>query len=199
MTVASRPLSPGSRHSGSLRNIPGLKHDQRGVAALEFALLAPFLITAVLGLVAVSQAVRAKMLLDSAASSMASMVAAERAVTGGNAGTLRDFCNGAQLVMKPYAISSLAMAVTSYTRETGNKVTQDWEYRDACQSSAGSMSGSGAALANSLLTEDGDSVIIVQASYRYTSSSSELVPNMTLDETAYSRPRYSKVTCVACR
>lgn len=199
MTSESRHLNRALRHVWGLCTLADLRRDQRGVAALEFALLAPVLVVALIGLLAVSQAVRAKMLLTSTASSMASMVAVQRAVTGSSLGTLRDFCNGAQLIMLPYAANSLSMAITSYTLQSDLTVHRDWEYDGACQASAGSLAGTGTALASPLLVEAGDSIIIVQASYSYTSSYTSIVPNMTLSQTAYARPRYSKVACtISC-
>ena len=197
MMAASRHLDSASRHVRRLRSVSGLRYDRRGVAALEFALLAPMLTMALFGLLAISQAVRAKMLLTSAASSMASMVATQHAVTGGSSGTLRDLCNGAQHIIRPYAASSLSMAITSYTRQPDLVVQRNWEYRSACQADAASLADTGVSLATPLLPDAGDSIIIVQASYNYLSSYPDVVSNMTLSQTAYARPRYVKVECTS--
>ncbi len=182
----------------NLRDMGDLRLGQRGVGAMEFALLAPVLVTSIFGLAAMSQAIRAEMLLTSSASSMASMVAVQNSITGGSLGTLHDFCTGAQLIMQPYAATGLSMAIASYTLQSNSTTaSKDWEYDSACQGSAGSLASSGSALANPLLVAAGDSVIIVQASYNYTSSHISIVPNLVLTQTAYSRPRYSKVTCIS--
>lgn len=196
MMAVWRHLNSTLRHVCRPRTVAALSCDRRGVAALEFALLAPFLITVLIGLVAISQAVRAKMLLTSTASSMASMVAAQHTVTGGSSGTLRDLCNGAQLIMRPYAAGALSMAITSYTKQSDSTVLRDWEYDGACQASAGSLAATGATLASPLLVDAGDSIIITRASYNYTSLYTNIVPSMTLSQTAYARPRYGKVTCI---
>ncbi len=190
-----RHLNSTLRHVCRLRTVAALSCDRRGVAALEFALLAPFLLTALIGLVAISQAVRAKMLLTSTASSMASMVAAQHTVTGGSSGTLRDLCNGAQLIMRPYAAGALSIAITSYTKQSDSTVLRDWEYDGACQASAGSLAATGVTLASPLLVDAGDSIIITRASYNYMSLYTNIVPNMMLSQTAYARPRYGTVTC----
>lgn len=196
MMAVWRHLNSTLRHVCRPRTVAALSCDRRGVAALEFALLVPFLITVLIGLVAISQAVRAKMLLTSTASSMASMVAAQHTVTGGSSGTLRDLCNGAQLIMRPYAAGALSMAITSYTKQSDSTVLRDWEYDGACQASAGSLAATGATLASPLLVDAGDSIIITRASYNYTSLYTNIVPSMTLSQTAYARPRYGKVTCI---
>lgn len=186
-----------SRCLRTLRATEGLWRSQRGVGAMEFALLAPVLVTSILGLAAVSQAIRAKMLLISTASSMASMVAVQHSITGGATGTLNDFCSGAQLIMQPYAAAGLSIAIASYTLQSGPAVSQDWEYDSACKGTAGSLTKSGSTLASPLLVSTGDSVIIVQAHYDYASSFISVLPSLTLTQTAYSRPRYSKVTCAS--
>lgn len=180
-----------------LRAMEDLRRGQRGVAAMEFALLAPVLVISISGLAAMSQAIRAKMLLTSSASSMASMVAVQNSITGGSLGTLHDFCTGAQLIMQPYAATGLSMAIASYTLQSNATASEDWEYDGACQGSASSLVSSGSALASPLLVATGDSVIIVQASYKYTSSYISMLPNMVMTQIAYSRPRYSKVTCAS--
>ena len=184
------------RRARTLRAMEDLRRGQRGVGAMEFALLAPVLVVSIIGLAAMSQGIRTKMLLTSAASSMAAMVAVQNSVTGGSVGTLHDFCTGAQLIMQPYAATGLSMAITSYTQQSNSTPSEDWEYDGACQGSAGSLASSGSALASPLLVATGDSVIIVKASYNYTSTFS-MFPNLVLTQTAYSRPRYSKVTCAS--
>lgn len=204
MITASKRLKPASSLARRPRAVSNLQCDRRGVAALEFALIAPALILMLTGLWAVSQVVRAKMLLTSTASSMATMVAAQTGVTGGSAGTLRDLCNGAQLIMQPYAASKLSMSIISYTKQSSSSVQKDWEYNSACQLSASSISATGVSLATPLLIDVGDSIIIVQANYSYaspsTSSYTPILPaSMTLSQIAYARPRYnSKVTCAGC-
>ncbi len=187
----------------TLRNMGELRRSQRGVGALEFALLAPVLVTSIAGLAAMSQAIRAKMLLTSAASSIASMVAVHHAVTGGSSGTLHDFCTGAQLIMQPYAAAGLSMAIASYTLQPGTTAnpgptaSKDWENDSSCQGSAGSLASTGSDLATPLLVGNGDSVIIVQASYSFTSPYISILPSLALTQIAYSRPRYSRVTCAS--
>ena len=185
-------------HHSRPRGIMGLRGDRRGVAAIEFVLVAPLMVTLFFGLFGMVQFVRAKMLLSSTASSMANMVAAQPAVASV---TLRDYCSGAQLIMQPYAASGLSMAVISYTMQSDRTVTAIWEYDSACHTTASSWAASGTALATSLLTAPGDSIVIVQASYNYTLSYASIIPNlpgMMLTQTAYARSRSTPVTCVAC-
>ncbi len=185
-------------HHSRPRGIMGLRGDRRGAAAVEFVLMAPFMVTLFFGLFGLVQFVRVKMVLSSTASSMANMVAAQTAVTNI---TLSDYCNGAQRIMQPYAASGLSMAIVTYTMQSNSTVAASWEKDTACSVSASSWASSGTALATSLLTGPGDSIVVVQASYNYTLSYASIIPNlpsMTLTQTAYARSRSTPVTCVAC-
>lgn len=176
----------------------GLRGDRRGVAAVEFVLVAPLMVTLFFGLFAMVQFVRAKMVLSSTASSMANMVSAQLVVTSVN---LNDYCNGAQRIMQPYAASGLSMAIITYTMQSDKTVVASWEYDKACSTISSSWASSGTALATSLLTAPGDSIVMVQASYNYPLAYGYTTlglanANMTLTQTAYARSRIAAVTCV---
>ena len=184
-----RPHNPGN-----------MRHDRRGVAGVEFALLAATLVLLFFGLYAVSQAVRLKMLLSSTASSIASIVAVQPTVTSA---TMQDACQGlgnggAQLTMRPFAASGLSVSIISYTLQSdGTTIKKDWEYNNACQSTAGSLAVTTVAttIAKPLLIAASDSIIIVQTNYTYTSPYTTVIPNMALNHMAFDRPRRGTVTC----
>lgn len=187
-----------------LRSALCLSCDSRGIAATEFALMAPVFALLFFGLFALSQFVRAKMLLSSTASSMASMVASQTSTTSA---TLDDFCKGGataaggiQLMMRPYAGSGLSMSIISYTKQPDSTLKKDWEYNSSCQMAATSLSTSATQtnVATPLLPNPGDSVIIVQANYSYTSLYTTVVPNVTLSQQAFARPRFSAIACTGC-
>lgn len=153
------------------------------------------MVTLFFGLFGMVQFVRAKMVLSSTASSMANMVAAQIAVT---TITLNDYCNGAQRIMRPYAASGLSMAVISYTMKSDRTVAASWEYNSACQASSSSWAANNTALATSLLTAPGDSIVIVQASYVYPLSYTSIIanlPNVTMSQIASQRSRSTPVKC----
>jgi Flp pilus assembly protein TadG len=191
-------------HFCHLRNAVSLRNDSRGVAALEFALVTPFVISLFFGLFAMSQFVRARMLLSSTASSMASMVASQTTTTSA---LLDDFCKGGatadggvQLMMRPYSGSGLSMSIISYTKQSASTLRKDWEYNSACQVVGASLNTNitQTDVATPLLPNLGDSVIIVQANYIYTSLYTNIVPNMTISQQAFARPRSNTITCTGC-
>ena len=204
MRLATWPLDRGWRRCRCLRGFAIFRRDRRAVAAVELALLAPLVITASFGVLAVPQGVRAYGLLSSTASSVADMVALQNTnVTPLTQAMIRDMCTGsssglgtggAQVMLRPNPPDTLAMSIASYSKQPGG-VTQDWEYDGACPTKGASLAGAtGIALATPLLQAAGDSVIIVRATYSYTSLYVTLMPNLTLSQTASQRPRYGKIT-----
>ena len=203
MRLAAWPLDQVWRRSCRLHGIAGLWRDRRAVAAIEFALLTPILVTASFGVLAVPQGVRAYALLSSTASSMADMVTLQNTnVTPLTRTMIQDMCTGlgtggAQIILWPNPPNTLAMSIASYSKQAGG-VSQDWEYDGACPTTGTSLAGtgsqSGVALATPLLQTVGDSVIIVRATYSYTSLYLTLMPNLTLSQAVPQRPRYGKIT-----
>lgn len=177
-----------------------VRGDQRGVAAVEFAIIGTVLLTATLGFCETVLIVRAQTLLSSAVANMADMVAAGSGSPLLTQLILRDYCKSAQLTMVPYATAGLSMAVASVTHASGSGGTAaDWEYDGACPVTAPALGSNGATTpAFSMVPSGGDSVIVIQAGYTYTPVVSTIVSSITLTQTAFSRPRYGSVKCLGC-
>ncbi|GJE61323.1 TadE/TadG family type IV pilus assembly protein [Methylobacterium trifolii] len=86
------------------------RHDCRGVGAIEFALIFPVMLTAVLGSVQVFLLARAKMLTVAAARNLADLVSQQDSVT---AATISDFCIAGRLSMQPLSSATLKAAIAS--------------------------------------------------------------------------------------
>ena len=148
--------------------------DQSGVVALEFALIAPILITLIMGTVEISNAIRLQAKLQATAGQLAEFVAGQSAVTAPT-GTLADLCNGAAMNLIPYPVSALSADIVSLSNDhPSNRVVQsndsntvntylDWESISSCAATASSALALDGAfpLANSqpasLLTKTGAS------------------------------------------
>lgn len=198
--VASGPARPRRRWG-----LAPLRGDGRGIAALELAIIAPVLVTAALGLYSTVQAVRVKLLLNSAASSMALLVATQDKVVAGPGGNLTDMCsNGAKNSLLPYNPAPVSMTIARYSRPpTGNVVSPDWQRFDACPTSGAAPMGTNEALlANTLLLADGDiapAIIMVNASYVFQPSISFMIPPFTISTTRYEKARnVGKAACSNC-
>jgi len=186
--------------------------DTRGVAAIELVLVIPMMTTILFGIYEVGEFVRVNMKLASAASSMADLISQQGSgVTSGQSGVLGNFCKAGQLMMTPFPTGattgsgSFSVAMASVTNYSNGGVTVDWESDRSCAATSASMGNAGLSLPTTptnLLPNagaPGDSVIIVQATYVYSSIIQNLIPaSFTLSQTAFARPRNNlTIACTA--
>ncbi len=102
--------------------------DRRAVAALEFALVAPFLVLLLLGVVELNTLYRAQAKLEMLAVNVAQMVGAESTANTSGVATinaqgtsfaaLQDICQGAVEGMAPFPASGLVLNIASVTLES---------------------------------------------------------------------------------
>jgi Flp pilus assembly protein TadG len=174
--------------------------NRAGVAAFEFAIVAPVLIVLFLGCCEVSDYVRATMRTDQVAQSVAALIARQTSLTNATtgAGSITDYCYAGQAVIRPYDPTKLVVKIASYTQSAGSP-TKNWGVtcppNDTSVATTGFTPGTPPA---GLLVANGDSVIIVTASYNWVAPDGGLFGTSvrTASETAYARPRSnSTVTC----
>jgi Flp pilus assembly protein TadG len=190
-------------------------NDTRGVASLEFVILIPILLMLLIGIYQLTELVRVNARLSRVAVAVADLVAQQsNGITGGQSGSLGNFCAGARLMMTPFPTtgsSTFTLAVASVTNYSGSTgVVNDWEVDTACSGAATRLGSAAAiALANSpvnLVSTSGpagstgiagDSVIVVEANYQYSSLILYLAPSLgTITKFGFARPRANAV--VAC-
>ncbi|AQR63329.1 hypothetical protein BZG35_03230 [Brevundimonas sp. LM2] len=167
--------------------------DRRGVSAVEFALLAPVLIILYFGAAEFCQAFMAQKRLGHATAQLADITSQDNAVT---VNELSDTMAIAGLIMTPYPTAPLKMRVSSVTRNAEGVAKVDWSRPD----------GMTPLLRDAVVTipagviENGESVILSEATYDYSSPLGYLVPEMVVfSRTFYLRPRLvNKITCSDC-
>jgi Flp pilus assembly protein TadG len=166
------------------RRINGLAGDERGVAAIEFAVMAPFLMLIWLGAVEACALLQASDKTLSAAYTVADLTAQGTTQTQAN---LNSIVSAAQQVMSPLptTLGPLSIAVASVTFDaiTGKPATA-WTFTAGNQAPAIDPT-----IANNL-GGPGASVIITKVKYTYQSYITFLENQMTFNETAISRPRF---------
>lgn len=169
-----------------------LARDERGISAVEFALLAPVLIAFYLGLSEFCQGYMAQKRMGHVASAVADLVAQADAVDRSN---IDDIFAISGQIMKPFSTTPLKQRVSSVTRN-GNKVTVNWSRGSGMTALA---KGAEVTVPADLLTA-GDSLVIAEATYDYDSPADYLMPSITrFSHTYYLRPRISaSVTCSNC-
>ena len=174
--------------------------DRSGVVAIEFALVLPIMLIIFFGSYEAANLVLAYMKLEDAAETAADLVAQATIATTWQSTDFTGFTNAVEQVLSPLPTSGthLKIAYASVTYSTGSPVI-DWhyEFNSATALTIANIS-SNQNLANLGNETNGstDSVIVVQLTYAYTSSSSHVLDSSyTLSEIAFNRPRYTN--CVA--
>lgn len=90
------------------RRIRSFRKEKRGVAAMEFALIAPFMIALWLGSIELSQGVSADRKVTHAASVLADLVTQQNNVTGQQLDNIMD---ATQAIMMPFDVGNLTIQV----------------------------------------------------------------------------------------
>lgn len=167
--------------------------DQRGVAAVEFALCAPLLILFYFGVAELTEAIIAEHRASHAASVVADLVAQESTTTSAE---VTDIFNVGVALLQPAPVDTLKMRVSAITADSTAKPKVVWS-RGYGQSgrSTGLISGFPA----NLLAAN-ESVIMAEVSYSYVSPLKQVLKTpLAYSETFYLKPRRSPaVTCSSC-
>jgi Flp pilus assembly protein TadG len=104
--------------------MPGLNGDQRGIAAIEFALLLPFLAFVYLGTFEITQAISVKHMTAIAASTVANIVTQYPSISQTN--DMPDILNAAAAVLTPYPVASAVITVTLIQIDKNGTPTVSW-------------------------------------------------------------------------
>lgn len=165
--------------------------DERGVAAVEFAIIAPVLIALYLGLAELCQAYMAQKRASHVASQVADIVAQADVVT---VDQITDTFAISALVMRPFTSTNLAMTVSGVTRGTDGVARVDWS-----RTQGGSVR-SGTVTIPAGLISNGESIILSEATYAYRSPLARLFPGVrNFRSTYYLRPRLvERIGCSNC-
>lgn len=175
-----------------VRLLSRLAGDERGVSAVEFAMLAPVLIAFYFGLAEFCQGFMAQKRMGHVSAMVADLVAQEETIATAN---LDDVFDIGGLIMKPFPTAPLQQRVSSVTRTSGT-ARVDWSRGDGMAPRA---VNSTITLPTGLIT-DGESVIVSEATYDYDSPVDYFMPGITrFSHVYYLRPRTAaKTLCSNC-
>jgi Flp pilus assembly protein TadG len=187
-----------------LRMLRRFRREERGLAALEFALILPVLITMLFGMGELSLAVFARADVTQIASTVADLVAQEQAVSSGD---LSNVYNAASMILYPNTgrpsirVSSVIYDTVSRSNYTG-KV--GWSCAQNGNASFASGPSSGGRTNNSNFTvpaspdtsittgplSSGGSVLLVEVAYSYSTPTMMLITGpKVMTDTFYTKPR----------
>jgi Flp pilus assembly protein TadG len=174
-----------------------LVHDERGVSAIEFALLLPFMLTLYLGGVQLSQGIDIDRKVTLAARTVADLTSQSANINSAGAMTVLD---AATQVMSPYAdsaanASKLMVRVSVIKIDAQLKATIEWSKAK----NGSSLTSDGLTVPPALLVAN-TYLVLGEAKYAYTPPIGHvLTGTLNLDDKIFMRPRLSStVTCTDC-
>jgi Flp pilus assembly protein TadG len=158
-----------------------------GLAAVEFALLLPVMITLFFGVVEVSMALSCRADVTAVASTMADLVAQDSAVATSD---MSNVFSAANAILYPYSTSVAQMTVTSIIYDTStNSLTSGKVAWSCTKNGTARTTGATVTLPSGLMTANG-SVIMSEIAYNYTSPTTKVITGpLSMVNTFYTKPR----------
>ena len=159
------------------------RRDRRGIAATEFALTLPVMLTMYLGTVELSQGINAGRKVTQTARTVADLVSRVQTM---NTAQMTNSFNAGVAVMAPYDAANLKMTVTSVSINSTGAVTVVWK-----KPFNGGVT-SPLSVPAALLVPD-SSLILAEVQYDYTPVVGYVLSGtFNLNDKMYMRPRLSK-------
>nr|WP_312054748.1 TadE/TadG family type IV pilus assembly protein [Brevundimonas diminuta] len=180
-----------------------LLRDRRGVSAIEFALIAPVMITIYFGLIEFSQGYMA----ERRASHVASMVADLVAQSGGtNVEDLNGVFQIGDMIMRPFSAETLSIRVSSVTVDARGVATVEWSRAKSAKDADGADIMPARKRGDPItdlppdLITDGQTVILGETNYGYVSAFGQMIPGgIAFQRNYYLRPRTTdRIACTDC-
>ena len=160
------------------------RKDKRGVAAVEFALVAPVLILLYTGLAELTLAMMAERQAAHSASVVGDLVAQSVSM---NAAQMGDIFNVGNAIMKPFPAATLNFRVTSVKADANGVPKVVWSQGHGLGALAAGATVSGFPVN---LLAAGESVIEADVAYTYTSQIMQVLPApITYSDSFYLKPR----------
>jgi Flp pilus assembly protein TadG len=159
--------------------------DRRGTASVEFAFIAPILITMYFGVVELSLAIQASRKVTSTASAVGDLVAQTDRITPAEVDAIFD---AADAIMQPLDSAPLQVRVSALRMELDGDIEVIWS-----RARNTTAHGCGATLSPpDAVLSPGQSIVMAEVSYNYVPPLGyQLTGDILLDDIFYLRPRQS--------
>jgi Flp pilus assembly protein TadG len=175
----------GKIAQGIRRHVARLQRDERGVSAVEFALLLPLMLTLYLGTVEISQGISADRKVTLTSRTMADLISQVSSIDSGGLG---DVFNASTSVMAPFTTTPLKVTVTSVSIDANSRATVTW----SCTRGGTAHSVGSTVTVPPALNAANSSLIWSEVSYVYTPAIGYIITGpLTLKDQLYMAPRIS--------
>ena len=174
-----------------------LQRDERGLAATEFAIIVPLMLTMFFGTVETSSGVAVDRKVTLIARTLSDLTSQSIAVTTDD---LSNFFTASNLIMWPYSPTPINASITElYINPTTGKAVVQWSRKN--DGTTPRAAGSFATIPSGLIAKDSSGVIapdqyliMSEVSYLYVPAVGYIMNKLgvTLSESNYTRPRQTK-------
>ncbi|MGE3625253.1 MAG: TadE/TadG family type IV pilus assembly protein [Hyphomicrobiales bacterium] len=167
------------------RHLHGMARDERGVSAIEFAMVLPIMVALYVGAAEFSNALTIDRRVTAVASATADLIAQAEQV---NSAELNDIFEAASAIMMPYSATPVKIKATSVVADENNDTRVDWS---AAMHDTPYAKNAAFPLPDGL-TQPFTSVIVAEVEYTYLPPVGEhITGGIKLSDTFYLRPRRS--------
>ena len=164
-----------------IRKICQFLEETSAFGALEFALIAPFMVALWLGTIELTELHLANRKVTVAVQTVADLTAQEQTLT---IAKLEDIVSAVNAIMAPYPTGGMGYDIVSVEADIDGNVSAGWRF------TRGNISPGGAIPPRALtLVTQNESVIAATITYRYQTAFSLLIADVDIIEEAYVRPR----------
>jgi hypothetical protein len=186
-------LSPRLAGRRLKRRIASLSRREQGVALIEFALVAPVMITMYLGMVELSLAVGHDRKNTLVARTIADLVTQYQSVSDTDMAAVFD---STAAILAPYEAKEVTLRVTSLRIDNNAKVWVVWSNTKDLARTSGSFPAltrcaDGQSIVPAPLRTKGMSIVVAESKVQHTPVVGQYVGTFDMEETAYFRPRLS--------
>ncbi|MEQ8657513.1 MAG: pilus assembly protein [Hyphomicrobiales bacterium] len=167
------------------RRVRSFRAEKRGVAAIEFGLIAPFMIALWLGSIELSQTVSIDRKVSHSASALADLITQQTNLT---AGEMSDIMDATQAILAPHDANNLSIEIAG-VRIDGNGATEVlWS---EARNGAAPATGGTYAIPSALLIPN-SFLVAANLSYTHTPAVAQAITgSIELSDAFYLRPRRS--------
>ena len=165
------------------RGVRGIRYNQKGVSAVEFALIAPLLLLIYLGAVELSLLMRVDRRVTSTTAGLGDLTARLATVTDDD---MEEMFAAAVVMMQPYDAEKATMRITSIVDNGDGRTRVDWSDSYLMPAYA---KGDRVTVPDGIVSSPG-SVIMAEVVYTYKSQIGGILKSdVTIDDKFYLRPR----------